>query len=73
MLQAVHMASNDGCRVVVGRNMADGEVEVAADVGRSAPEGLPAEGTKASDALQFASAPLQQGADTIIVGSEGLW
>ena len=70
------MASNGGCRVVVGRRLADGVVEVAADVGRSASSSSPAEGAlpeEAPDALHFASVTLQQGADTIIVGSEGLW
>lgn len=67
------MASNGGCMVVVGRSQADGEVEVAADVGRTA---FPAEGAEPEqgpDVLHFASVPLQHGADTIVVGSEGLW
>ena len=70
------MASNGGCMAVVGRSTADGEVEVAGEVGRSP---LPSEGADlnqahlAPDALRFASVPLQRGADTVIVGSEGLW
>ena len=87
LAQVLHTASNGGCRVVVGRSLADGGVYTVADIGRESSQ----EANSAAEAsssrndsseqqqdevlrvMHFATVKLRPGIDTVILGSQGLW
>lgn len=87
-MQALHTASNGGCRIVVGRRKSDGDVHVVVDLGRStsaeryseeAEQAPSSSGGSAVDnnnplqSVRYATVQLRPGMDTVILGSTGLW
>ncbi|CAL8471895.1 g11437 [Coccomyxa elongata] len=86
--QVLHTASNGGCRVVVGRSLADGGVYTVADIGRESSQGANSQGEETSSirsksseqqqdealrGMHFATVKLRPGIDTVLLGSQGLW
>lgn len=86
--QVLHTASNGGCRLVVGRSLADGGVYTVADIGRESSQGANSRGEEASSSrsksseqqqdealrgMHFATVKLRPGIDTVVLGSQGLW
>ena len=66
----LYLASTGGCRVIVGSRNNQGEVQVSADVGKSAaPSGSSPRGLSSG----IATVQLTDTVDTIILGSQGLW
>ena len=66
----LYLASTGGCRVIVGSRNSQGEVQVAADVGKAAaPSGNSPRGLSSG----IATVQLTGTVDTIILGSQGLW
>ena len=81
----VHLAANEGCQAVMGHCKDDGKVQVVARVGgqllkdgdrlgnnqRHGAEDL--EGIDGNFGIHMTTVPLQQGTDTVALGSAGLW
>ena len=68
----VHIASNGGCRAVVGTCDALGRAEVAVELGRPGNGEAPKSGGRLTDE-HITSLPLDGGVESIVLGSTGLW